>query len=199
MPRLLSSLSLVLVLMSPGFMTCQSLEHESKAAVSSLTFDVASIRPARDHSGRWMIAMPPAPGRFSATGITLMSLVEYAYHSHHLRSFQIVDAPDWAYSDRFDISAKTDDAGTEAGTGHGTSPTDEKDHIDERNCIRLQALLADRFHLKVRFDSKMMPVLVMTSVKGSKLKASSTTSGIITSGFGILKVTGVTPAAIAAA
>jgi uncharacterized protein (TIGR03435 family) len=118
---------------------------------------------------------------------------------HHREPGKSLEAPDWAYSDRFDISAKTDYAGTEAGTDHGTSPTDEKDHIDERNCIRLQALLADRFHLKVRFDSKMMPVLVMTSVKGSKLKASSTTSGIITSGFGFVKVTGATPAAIAAA
>jgi len=120
-------------------------------------FEVASIKPMEPAMGGMMrveIQMAPG-GRFIAKGLTLRMLIQQAYA---VRDFQIAGAPPWATTDRYEINAKA-----EGGERLG------------REEIRpmLQALLADRFQLKLRRETKEAPVYELVVAKGgAKLKTS---------------------------
>src|SRR5688572_21215200 len=67
-------------------------------------FDVASVKPNKNGGGVIGFAIQPG-GRFVATDIPLKQLIRAAYT---LQLYQIVDAPAWVESERFDITAITD-------------------------------------------------------------------------------------------
>lgn len=74
-------------------------------------FEVASIRPA-DPSETTMYSRPLPGGGYLAKNISIKGLIQNAYDLH---DFQIVGAPSWIDSAKFDISAKaeSDDSSTE--------------------------------------------------------------------------------------
>jgi uncharacterized protein (TIGR03435 family) len=109
------------------------------------TFDVASIKPAKPDARGYSIR--PLPGRLSAENVTLKLLIAEAYHVH---DFQ-VSGPKWIDSERYDLEAK-------AG---GDAPPNKT-----QLRAMLQGLLADRFHLSVRHESKEMPVYVLETGNG---------------------------------
>jgi len=77
-------------------------------------------------------------------------MIQVAYR---LKPEQIVGGPDWVASDTWDLNAKTDKQAT----------TD-----DLR--LMLQDLLAERFHLKLRRDTKALPAYILSVDKsGPKL------------------------------
>src|SRR5271170_4302291 len=93
-PNLLLLLSLIVL--------ATQLSH---AQTSSPTFQVATIKPAAPSpDGHTHINAPP-DDRFSATNVTLLALMEWAYS---MPERQILDAPPWLVSTRFDIAAKAD-------------------------------------------------------------------------------------------
>jgi uncharacterized protein (TIGR03435 family) len=76
--------------------------------------------------------------------------------AYHVEDFQISGEPGWVNSEHYDIEAKVDGTRT----------------MQEINGPMLQALLADRFKLKLHGESKESPVFFLTVAKsGSKLKA----------------------------
>src|SRR5262249_46460738 len=86
-----------------------------------------------------------------ANNVTLKRLIQAAYN---VRDFQISGGPGWIGSDLFDVAAKTE------------SPVKP-----EQAGPMLQALLADRFQLTVRRETKEMPVYALTVAKnGPKFK-----------------------------
>jgi uncharacterized protein (TIGR03435 family) len=112
--------------------------------VPDAAFGAASIKPARPGVRGYSIR--PLPGRMSAENVTLKLLIGEAYNVH---DFQISGGPNWIDSDRYDVEAKADgDPG--------------------RKQLRamLQTLLADRFGLAVRHESREMPVLMLEAAKG---------------------------------
>jgi len=114
------------------------------------SFDVASIKPAKPDARGYSIR--PFPGRLEAENVTLQQLIAEAYHVY---DFQ-VSGPKWTTSDRYDLEAKT---------GGGLPAT--------RTQLRelLQKLLADRFALRVRRESKEMPVYALEAAKpGARLE-----------------------------
>jgi len=124
--------------------------HSQSAQMSSAAFDVASIKPARLDARGYSIR--PFPGRLSAENVTLKLLIAEAYHVY---DFQI-SGPKWIDSDRYDLEAKIG----------GDVPA-------SRTQLRsmLQRLLADRFSLSVRRESKEMSVYMLEADKGeSKLQ-----------------------------
>lgn len=138
---------------TPG--TTQAPSH---AAGSPAEFDVASVKPNKGGDNRVMMGMQPG-GRFSGTNVNLRQLMTLAYR---IQPFQLVNAPGWADSDRFDIAAK----------GQG-NPTPE----DMQSMLR--GLLADRFGLVVHTETREMPVYALTLARadgrlGPKLKESTT-------------------------
>jgi uncharacterized protein (TIGR03435 family) len=134
----------------------------SKGATASptLAFDVATIEP---HPGTLtMTGVMNAPDGVDGSAATLSMLVEYAYG---LRSDdQVSGGPDWAKTDRFDIQARMGEA--EIAAIEKLSPAEKKARLR----LMMQALLADRFKLKVHPATKQVPVYELVVAKGgSKL------------------------------
>jgi bla regulator protein BlaR1 len=145
-----------------SFLTVTALRAQSpeipdwqKAAGGKMAFDVASIKPAKSprlpnfplNNGD---AKPPG-GRFSAS----FSLPAYILFAYKLDAFQgkemNAQLPKWASED-YAIDAYADG-----------NPT--KDQMR----LMMQSLLADRFKLRVHFETKEVPVLALTLVKPGKL------------------------------
>lgn len=126
---------------------------------ASAKFEVASIRqlrPSDMRDRRGGILNPPNDGRFYAATVTVKTLVVLAYD---VLPSQIAGGPDWIDSQSFDIQAKADSA-TDAEL-RNLNPLDAKlvkEHM-------LQALLADRFNLTLRHDTKQLPIYVLEVAK----------------------------------
>ena len=117
---------------------------------AKLTFEVASIRPAASGNSelerRGGIRLTPTG--FAATDVPLLTLIGVAYD---LKPIQISGAPDWARNERFDVQGRaaqaTDDRGIRA---------------------MLQTLLEERFKLKLRRETKPLPVYALEVVRRSE-------------------------------
>ena len=124
------------------------------AAQPALEFDVASIKPAPPGSGNTTMKFEPG-GRFRATGAPLNALIQMAYG---VKDFQVSRGPKWADSesyDAYDIVAKP-----AAGVTLNRSQLK----------VALQALLADRFRLKIHREIKDLPMYSLVVAKnGPKL------------------------------
>jgi uncharacterized protein (TIGR03435 family) len=130
---------------------------------SSPTFEVASVKPGRPGDARGSTFQFTPGGGLKVTNGTLKGIIETAYD---VRDFQISGGPGWLTSQRYDISA---------GAASGDAGMNETRQ-------RLQALLAQRFRLKVHRETRDLPVYVLVVGKsGSKLVeagASNTPAGI---------------------
>lgn len=124
-------------------------------AQSSPSFEVASIR--RDLSGSQNTQIQISDGgRLVITNGSLKTLIRNAYG---VLSFQLANEPGWLDTEMYDIEAKT-------GTPEKISDDDLKP--------LLQSLLADRFHLKVHWETREGTVYALLVDKGGpKFKASS--------------------------
>src|SRR5262245_30204240 len=80
-----------------GALSARSLQSTSQKTV----FEVAAIKPSKDTSvgGTWRIERG---GRFIASAMPVQTLILLAYG---IRSHELVGAPTWLTSDRFDIVA----------------------------------------------------------------------------------------------
>ena len=132
----------------------QSESRHPDATPSIPKFEVASIKPAPP-----LIPGMRSPGlplgvrtdKAQATfgGMSLAALISYAYG---VKLTQI-SGPDWLATQRFDIVAKLPEGG-----------------VTERVPEMMQALLADRFGLKLRRDNKEFSVYALVAAKtGMKL------------------------------
>jgi uncharacterized protein (TIGR03435 family) len=129
-------------------------------------FEVASIKLYRLPAG--VFIAPPETNSFDISGsridfwpLTLTGLIVAAYN---VRENQVSGGPAWALEqggDRYLISAR--------------APVDAPRSDQVR--LMLQALLAERFNLKLRRESKDLPVYEVTVAKnGPKMKEISTDS-----------------------
>ncbi len=129
------------------------------------SFEVASIKP--NHSGGPISRLEAPKGRFIVTNTTAKILIAWAYAgiSLPLQDNQLSGGPSWISSERYDIDAKLDDSQVE--------PL-EKLPPEQRilqNKLRVQSLLADRFKLVVREETKEIPVYALVIAKnGPKLQ-----------------------------
>ena len=134
-------------------------------------FDVISIRPSDPK--KLGFAIMPDVDNFKITGANLKFLIRYAYDLH---DFQIESAPDWVNAARFDISAKMDLPYSQAAHSSLAPPEWEaRQRLLQR---RLQALLADRFRLRVHKEVKDRPVYSLIVAKdGPKFHESTNDTG----------------------
>jgi uncharacterized protein (TIGR03435 family) len=111
------------------------------------TFEVASIKQNKSGDGFIRFGLQPG-GRFSALNAPVIELVRVAFA---VQPFQIEGAPGWMRSDRYDITAKTD-IDTPPMTPSQLGPVQ----------LMMQSLLAERFKLKARRETKEMPIYALT-------------------------------------
>jgi uncharacterized protein (TIGR03435 family) len=128
------------------------LTADISGAAPQLSFEVASIRP-NDSGSRSSNTSINSSGRFSATNVTVKTLMIVAYK---LQDYQIIGGPAWMDSDRFDIAAKAEDKANA-----------------EQVAEMIKSLLADRFKLKFHRETRELPVYALLVGKnGSKLTPS---------------------------
>jgi len=116
-------------------------------------FEVASIKPSDPHStpSRTM----RTTGRDVYASITVLILIRIAYD---VQDYQIAGAPSWLGDQFYDIAAKA---------GGESTPT----QAELRQMF--QKLLADRFQLKVRRETRELPVYALVVGKGGTLMKES--------------------------
>jgi uncharacterized protein (TIGR03435 family) len=143
-----------------GFVLAGSPLFSQKASNSKPSFDVISIKPSTPAIGPR--GGGPRGDRFVMIGTTLRTLLETAYRRFNpgvAGPFEIVGAPNWIDSDRYDIEAKADcNAGPIAR---------------EQYQLMLQSLVEDRFQMKAHLEPREVPIYELVVGKdGLKMKPS---------------------------
>lgn len=112
-------------------------------------FEVASVKLNKLDTRGFIGAVPGGKGfrGFKAPGARLIVLVMQAYN---VADWQISGGPEWIWSDAFDIDARAENPSS-------------YDQIR----LMLQTLLADRFQLKVRRETREEPVYALRREKDS--------------------------------
>ncbi|HEU5022707.1 MAG TPA: TIGR03435 family protein [Bryobacteraceae bacterium] len=107
------------------------------------TFDAISIRPSAPDArgGGYNLS----PGHLNAKNQTLRDLVEFGWDLH---DYQVSGGPPWAQSEHYEVRA--------------TFPASTSDAARAR---MMQAMLADRFGLTVRHDSRQISGFALTLAK----------------------------------
>jgi uncharacterized protein (TIGR03435 family) len=142
----------------------QSDSQSQPGSTERLTFDAASIKPAKPGTMGSFVRNQPG-GRFSVMNMSVKMLMTTAFN---VQPFQIVGGPSWLESDRYDIEAKPESGAPEDEPGK--PPTDMRKQMDEQR-LRLQSLLEDRCKLTIHRETKELPVYALVVAKdGPKLK-----------------------------
>ena len=139
---------------SRGFLSIYTLGVLAAASAALIaqvladpSFEVASVK--RNTSGTTRIAVNVQPGgRFTVTNMPLRTLIMNAYQ---LQSSQLIGAPDWIATERFDIVAKmAEDTNSAQGAAR---PGDTR--------LMLRPLLAERFRLEVHNEQRELPIYAL--------------------------------------
>ena len=110
-------------------------------------FDVVSIKPNVSNDG--LVSIQRTGSRYTARGVSLALLIRNAYN---VQEFQVIGAPAWAQSDRFDIVATMPD---------GPDPAPVRAGAPSGQALMLQRLLEERFHLASHAETRDMPVYAL--------------------------------------
>jgi len=161
----------------------------------TLTFEVASIKPSDPRAGGLM--PPPSPltgSEWRVSNITVKDLVMAAYN---VRDFQVSGGPAWISTARYEIAAKAPRAANADPLPSDSRQwtDDQRQILQEQQRLRIQALLASRFHLEMHRESKDEPLYALVVGKnGSKLRKTtegSPDAGRMRIGRGVLTGRGV--------
>jgi uncharacterized protein (TIGR03435 family) len=127
------------------------------------SFEVSTVRAAADSNGmmiRWM------PDCYQTQNVPLRQVIRNAYGA--TSDEQIVGGPEALLGQHFDVNAKVD-----ADLAAAMKKMKREDQ-NRQMALMLQSLLAERFHLKVHIETKVMPVYALVVAKGGpKLKESA--------------------------
>jgi bla regulator protein BlaR1 len=144
-----------------GILNAPPVRAQSDSA-PHLAFEVASVKLNKSSESRnWGFDYLPG-GRFKATNLSLDWIIGEAYHVSPW-SARLSGGPEWIGSDRYDIEAT---AAPDA-IPQGLSVKAREDKMR----LMLRTLLADRFKLVIRRESKELPVYTVVVAKnGPKLQ-----------------------------
>src|SRR5438477_122886 len=123
-------------------------------------FEAATIKPSCP--GHTTVQLFISPGKFTTKGQTLKGIIKFAYDIKS--DNQLSGGPSWINSEKYDIEAKE-----EASVA---AKLQKLPFEEQARQVRLmvQALLADRFNLKVSHQTKDLPVYALVVAKsGPKL------------------------------
>jgi uncharacterized protein (TIGR03435 family) len=132
----------------------------------TLTFDVASVRetqqPADNPSWQMGLISPQHSSQFEAKGITPKVLLQSAYG---FGAYEISGAPAWLNDSFWVVQAKCDHSVDD----QMAKLADDQSKLEKQHMV--QALLAERFKLKVHWETRQASIDALVIAKtGSKLK-----------------------------
>lgn len=147
----------------PAFFLCACLAAQQPSESPS-SFAVATIKPsAPDASTLVQIR----GNRFATEGTTVLDVFKYAYN---IQPEQLVGGPSWLRTAKFDILADPE--------------TDRRPTSDQMKKL-VQGMLADRFHLEMHIEQKLLPAYVLTksSAEPTLQRSTADPAGIPVVGF----------------
>ena len=136
-----------LICLATLLMTAGSTEirvAHAQVPSAQVEFDVASVRPNQD-SGRALLQA--TPGRLTTTDMPLQRLWLIACD---VQDYQVVGEPPWIASDRYDVMAIANSDAT----------------VQRMEGPMLQALLEQRFKVKLHRETRLLPLYELTIAKG---------------------------------
>jgi len=134
----------------PLFLGLASAQTPAPPDLSRLEFEVASVKPNKTGDPNSRLGLQPG-GRIVATNVALRLLIRNLYN---VQADQIVGAPDWIETERFDIEAKAD---REYPPG-ADAPAPEL-------LAMMRNLLAERFQLVVHHEPREMQVYALVTAR----------------------------------
>jgi bla regulator protein blaR1 len=147
-----------------GLFMCTASRAQQPSSGSQPEFAAASVKPSASDDSRTLLQVLPGGG-LRVSGATLKFLITLAYE---VRSFQILGGSGWISSDRFDVMAKSD-----GSTNSEKEPRDpskvtaaQLKGMQDQMRPKLQALLAERFKLNLRRETREQPVYALVIGKG---------------------------------
>ena len=187
----LRGLSLTLVLLAATAIGTNAQTEPAAQSATAPTFDVASIHPhtplPHERNHIWSSAND---GNFRTSNVTLKAIIQFAFDMPQSR---IVDAPAWTSSQAFDIDAKSIDDALNQRL-HDLPP-------DQAKPIKLgmiQAMLADRFGLKIHREQRELPIYeIVVAKSGQKLTPAKSDGLYVSHGLGYVNAKGITLPGIA--
>jgi len=124
---------------------CATTAAEAMAADADPSFEVATLKPSLpDGSGKYLRV---AGRRYVTHNTSLADLIEVAYGMHPR---QIVNAPEWVSSDRFDLVGVPDAAGEPNAA---------------QWLLMMQKMMADRFKLVFHHEKREISAYVLVVAK----------------------------------
>ena len=114
-------------------------------------FEAASIKPSDPSSAGY--SWNTYPGRLTVQNLSLKNLIMLAWD---VKSYPIAGGPKWLDGDRFNVVAKMDESEANAARGK---------EADARIRMALQALLTDRFQLRIHADSKPLSAYSLVAAR----------------------------------
>jgi uncharacterized protein (TIGR03435 family) len=180
-PSLIRKLALTVAALFAIAILCMYAPAQVAPAVHS--FDVASIHLNNTEAdGHHHIISDPGESRFRTVNLALRDLIQFAYG---VPDSQILSGPTWLDSIMFDIDAKSDPA---VDAELRALPTEEARHQKQ---LMVQALLADRFQLKIHQETRQLPIYALVVAKdGPRFKPSKIDGTTIDAGRTRLHVAG---------
>jgi uncharacterized protein (TIGR03435 family) len=124
------------------------------AAAPQLSFDVVSVRQNKSGSREMTRQSSADSDGINMTNVPLFLIVFYAYHINDANL--ATGIPDWAMTDRYDVTAKV-------------APSDVPAFQKLTNTQRgqmMQPVLADRFRLQAHRETKDRPIYALVIAKG---------------------------------
>jgi uncharacterized protein (TIGR03435 family) len=128
-------------------------------------FEVATIKPSDPTRPGWGIGINPS-GMINTRNTTLADLIKFCYDLHPK---QVVNAPAWFDTDKFDVSAKPDTPGMAS--------------LPQMKAM-MQQLIVDRFGLKFHNDQRELQAYAITVTKGGEKIKKEETAKLPIPGFG---------------
>lgn len=108
-------------------------------------FEIADVHPSARTPYQYQAVRvtPPRSGRYEIHTASMLDLIRTAWD---IDADKVIAGPSWLEMDRFDVIAKV-------------PPNTKPEALKEM----LQSLLADRFDLKIRKDTRPLPAWVLTA------------------------------------
>ncbi|MGA2896137.1 MAG: TIGR03435 family protein [Acidobacteriaceae bacterium] len=159
--RLLAAAFALLTLTGPAFTgSAQTAQPKPELLLfhpsgPPLSYEVATIKPVDSKTADQMVMLPPGA---TLKPLSIRRYIMDAYGATY--QAQVVGGPDWLNKDPYNIKGKVPDD-LEAAYQKMTS---DARHDQDRSMQ--QSLLADRFHLKAHFETRVLPVYEIVPAKG---------------------------------
>jgi uncharacterized protein (TIGR03435 family) len=153
----------------PGFVGMLNAPRMLAQTQPRLAFEVASVKENRSGDFRNTALQFLPSGRFVERGIPLMTVIAIAYDLPYY-SDRLTSGPAWIRTSVYDIEATAEPSAIPAGTTAAVRR--------EKMRMMLQTLLADRFKMVIRRETREGPVYAITVAKGGpKLQNASVEEG----------------------